>query len=84
MAVEAAVASTPCRSGPELLTRFLGDKILSPLMRSRWREAQDQRMWCAVVGATNNNDEENGNGRILDLDGCDDHDADRVAGVVIV
>jgi hypothetical protein len=36
-------------------------------------------MWCVVVGATNNNDEENGNGRILDLDGCDDHDADRVA-----
>ncbi len=32
----------------------------------------------------NNIDEENGNERILVLDGCDDHDADRVAAIVQV
>ena len=31
-----------------------------------------------------NIDEKNGNDRILVLDGCDDHDDDRVAGAAIV
>ncbi len=47
-------------------------------------KCDDQRRWCAVAGATSNNDEDDGHDRIHLLDGCDDHESVRVVGAATV
>ena len=47
-------------------------------------ERDDQRRWCVVVGATSNNDEDDGHDRIHLCERWDDHEAVRVVGAATV